>query len=162
MKKAVPIEKVFEAWTALADNRVKIQTPQGLSTGTNNQEDIPSEEGEAYVSSSDGEKSYTVRWKGNQYSSDDNATFWQGYPGYPVLAVLMLQGKLPFDVAQADLWKNINWTQQNKKFKNNYAEAVADIAKTRNIDLPTSYRNAEKVMDSLNDLPIEIKRKIKI
>ena len=102
-----------------------------------------------------------MKWSGDQYSSNDNATFWQGYPGYPVIAVLMLLGKLPYDKAEADLWKNINWTLQNKKFRNNYAEAVADVAKSRNINLEKSYEAAKKVMEALNSLPIEIKRKIK-
>ncbi|MCH5229076.1 MAG: hypothetical protein J1F12_03655 [Muribaculaceae bacterium] len=143
MKKFPPIEKIFEAWTALADNRVLMK------------------EGYADVSSSDGEKSYVVRFLDNQYSSDDNATFWQGYPGYPVIAVLMKQGKLSYDPTQANQWKNINWTQINKKFKNNYAEAVAYVAGERKIDLNQSYQAAQKVLEELSGLPIEIKRKIK-
>ena len=143
MKKFPPIEKIYEAWTALADNRVNLH------------------DGYADVSSSNGEKAYVVRFSGNQYSSDDNATFWRGYPGYPVIAVLMLQGKLPYDVSEAELWKNINWTQINKKYRNNYAEAVAEIAKERNINMENSSAAAEKVMEALNDLPLEIKRKIK-
>lgn len=143
MKKSAPIEKIFEAWTALAGNRVHIH------------------DGYADVSSSDGEKAYVVRFAGNQYSSDDNATFWQGYPGYPVIAVLMLQGKLPYDVQEADLWKDVNWTQTNKKHKNNYPAAVKDIAEQRGIDLQKSYAEAQKVLEALNQLPIEIKRKIK-
>lgn len=143
MKKFPPIEKIYEAWTALADNRVQLH------------------EGYADVSSSNGEKSYVVRFSGDQYSSDDNATFWRGYPGYPVLAVLMLQGKLPYDSQAAEEWKNINWTQTNKKYRNNYAEAVAEVAKERGIDLERSTAAAEAVMEALKELPIEIKRKIK-
>ena len=143
MKKMPVIEKVFEAWTALADNRVTME-PES-----------------ARVSSSDGEKTYTVRFAGDQYSSDDNATYWQGYPGYPIIAVLMLQGKLPYDKEEADLWKNINWTLTNKRHKNNYKAAVEEIAKERDIDLETSYKEAQAVMDALSALPIEIKRKIK-
>ena len=143
MKKMPPIEKVFEAWTALADNRVIMK------------------EDSADVSSSDGEKSYVVKFSGDQYSSDDNATFWQGYPGYPVIAVLMKQGKIPYDENEAKLWKNINWTQQNKKFKNNYPLAVAEIAQERGIDLEKSYFEAKKILEDLSKLPIVIKRKIK-
>lgn len=142
MKKMPPIEKVFEAWTALADNRVKMH------------------EGYADVSSSDGEKSYVVRWSDNRYSSDDNATFWQGYPGYPVIAVLMLQGKLPYGEDESSLWKGINWTELNKKFKNRYREAVEDVARLRDIDLKTSLEKAQEVMQALETLPIEIKRKV--
>ena len=144
MKKLPPVEKVFEAWTALADNRVI------------------TEDNKADVSSSDGEKHYTVRFHQNQYSSDDNATFWQGYPGYPVIAVLMLQGKLDYNPEEAIQWKNINWTLLNKQHKNNYAEAVARIARERGINLQHSYEEAEKVLKQLSELPIEIKRKIKV
>lgn len=143
MKKMPPIEKVFEAWTALADNRVIMKDDS------------------ADVSSSDGEKSYVVKFSGDQYSSDDNATFWQGYLGYPVIAVLMKQGKIPYDENEAKLWKNINWTLQNKKFKNNYPLAVAEIAQERGIDLEKSYFEAKKILEDLAKLPIIIKRKIK-
>ena len=143
MKKYPPIEKVYEAWTALADNRVHLH------------------EGYAEVSSSNGEKRYLVKFSGDQYSSDDNATFWRGYAGYPVLAVLMLQGKLPYDSEEAGKWKNINWTQLNKKYRNNYEEAVKEVAAERGIDLSESAKAANKVMEALETLPIEIKRKIK-
>lgn len=74
-----PKEKIYEAYSALADERVKL------------------EEDKASVSSSDGKKTYTIRWRDNVYVSDDNATYWQGYPGYPVIAVMMLKGELPYD-----------------------------------------------------------------
>ena len=143
MKKMPPIEKVYEAWTAIADNRVTLHNDY------------------ANVSSSDGSKGYVVNFHGNQYSSDDNATFWQGYPGYPVIAVLMLQGKVPYDATEAELWKDINWTSLNKEYKNRYAEAVKAVAKSRGIDLEKSSKAAQKVMEFLSTLPIEIKRKIK-
>ena len=143
MKKFPPIEKVYEAWTALADNRVHLH------------------DGYADVSSSDGEKAYVVRFSDDQYSSDDNATFWRGYPGYPILAVLMLQGKLPYAKEEAQNWRNINWTQINKKHKNNYAAAVAEIAEERGIDMTKAGAAARKVIEALESLPIEIKRKIK-
>lgn len=140
--KLPPIEKVYEAWTALADNRVTLDDDKAL------------------VSSSDGAKQYTVRFKGDQFSSDDNATFWRGYPGYPVIAVLMLQGKLPFDGEEAALWKNINWTELNKKHKSNYAAAVEEIENERGINKEKAHEEALKVMKALEELPIVIKRKI--
>lgn len=143
MKKIPPIEKVYEAWTALADGRLKL------------------EEGGASVSSSDGEKNYSLKFSGNQYSSDDNATYWQGYAGYPVIALLMAQGILPFDQDMAILWRDINWTELNKKYKNNYAAAVAEVENIRGIDAAKAHEAAEKVLEALAELPIEIKRKIK-
>lgn len=142
MKKLPPVEKVYEAWTALADDRIRM------------------EEGKALVSSSDGQKEYIVKFSGNVYSSDDNATYWQGYPGYPVIAVMMLQGKLPYDKEEAKKWKDINWTELNKKFRNKYAEAVRHVEEERNIDAAISQKAAEKVMTELNNIPYIIKRKI--
>lgn len=144
MEKMPPIEKVYEAWTALADNRVKMN------------------EDSAKVYSSDGSKEYTVRFHGDLFSSDDNGTYWRGYAGYPVIAVLMLQGRLPYNQEEASLWKNINWTDLNKKHKNNYAAAVEEIEKERGIDSNKARNEAGKVMEALRDLPIEIKRKIKV
>ena len=142
MKNLPPIEKIFEAWTALADNRVKMN------------------DGYADVASSDGAKDYVVRFSGNLYSSDDNATYWRGYAGYPVIAVLMIQGKLPYAKEEAEQWKNINWTSLNKEFKNKYADAVAKVAQGRGINLQEAYAEADKVMEGLKALPIDIKRKI--
>lgn len=142
MEKLPPIEKVFEAWTAVADGRVDLHGDH------------------AYVSSSDGTKGYTVRFDGNRYSSDDNATYWRGYAGYPVLAVLMLQGKLPYVGAEAEKWSGINWKELNTRHKNNYAKAVEEAARERGIDLTAAYKDAEGVTDALRQLDLEIRRKV--
>ena len=75
MERMPPLAKVFEAWSALADGRVSLDD----------------EERRATVTSSNGLKAYTVAWSedGGTYSSNDNATYWQGYAGYPVIAALM-------------------------------------------------------------------------
>lgn len=142
MKKMPPIEKVYEALTAIADGRVVMH------------------DGYAAVVSSDGEKEYTVRYDGDRYSSDDNATFWRGYPGYPVIAVMMLQGKLPFSTEEADKWKDINWKALNTKYKNRYADAVREVETQRHIDASKAEKYAMAVMKTLEEMPIEIKRKI--
>lgn len=142
MEKLPPIEKVFEAWTAIEDNRVSMN------------------ENYANVSSSDGAKRYVVKFAGNLYSSDDNATYWRGYAGYPVLAVMMLRGVLPFDRSEAELWRGVNWKEINTRFKNDYAKAVAEVAAQRDINLPEAYKAAEEVINHLRQLDITIKRKI--
>lgn len=140
--KLPPLEKVFEAWTALASRRVKMA------------------DGEAEVASSDGQKVYKVRFDGDRFASTDNATFWQGYAGYPVLAVLMLQGRLPYDREEAELWKDVNWTLLNKRFRNRYALAVEEVARERGIDEETARLKATQVLDALRRLPLQIKRKL--
>ena len=142
MEKLPPIEKVFEAWTALADNRVSLGN------------------GEATVKSSDGAKEYTVKFRDDLFSSDDNASFWRSYAGYPVIAVLMLQGRLPYDKEEALLWKDVNWKALNTKYRNRYAEAVKEVALGRDIDMQKANSSAEAVMTALKSLPIVIKRKI--
>ena len=63
MKKLPPIEKIYEAYSAVADNRVMMPTPEeGLLLG---------ETGEAIVRSSDGSRSYTVTWHDDTYTSND-------------------------------------------------------------------------------------------
>lgn len=142
MEKLPPVEKVFEAWTAIVDDRVQLFANH------------------ADVDSSDGTKGYVVRFDGDRYSSDDNATFWRGYAGYPVLAVMMLQGRLPFDKKEAKKWRDVNWKAINTRYRNNYAKAVEEIARERNIDLKNSYTAAENVLESLKQQNIQIKRKI--
>lgn len=142
MEKLPPVEKVFEAWTAIADGRVSIH------------------ENHADVESSDGSKGYVVRFDGNTYSSDDNATYWRGYAGYPVMVVLMLKGTLPFDRQEAELWHDINWKEINTRYRNDYSKAVAEVCEHRHINLEEAYKSAEKVIEALGRLDIKIKRKI--
>ena len=85
--KMPPIEKIHEAYSAIADGRITIK------------------EEEAEVVSSDLSKIYVVRWKDGVYSSNDNASYWKGYAGYPIIAVLMLQKKLSLDKEIADYFK---------------------------------------------------------
>lgn len=99
--KEPPREKIFEAWSAVASGRVQFAGAPDAKTG------------DAEVESSNGEKKYFVSWSDGRYGSDDPATWWQKYPGYPILAVLMLQGKLPYDAKIASLFKNVNWTDAN-------------------------------------------------
>lgn len=137
-----PKEKVIEAWTALADGRVRIDG------------------NEAVVKSSDDSKQYKVRFDGDLYASDDNATYWRGYPGYPVIAVLMLQHRLPYNEEEAALWKDVNWKAVNTKYKNNYRAAVEEIARERGIDLEQTEQAVDAVMKVIENLPLQIKRKI--
>ena len=107
--KLPPIEKIPEAYSAVADERVAMG------------------EHSAKVRSSDGTKTYTVQWDGDAYTSDDNGSKWQNYSGYPILAVLFLQGKLPLDRRIAELFRGIPWKELNKAHKNKYAEALAEF-----------------------------------
>ena len=144
MKKLPPLEKVYEAWSALADGRVSMCVDEQRAT----------------VASSDGQKEYTVAWDadGRVCSSNDNATYWQGYAGYPVLAVLMEQGHLPLDHAAAEAFADVNWTELNERFKHDYAAAVAHVVDERGLDGAKLDEAAHTVLDALAALDRTIKR----
>ena len=121
MEKLPPVEKVYEAWTALVDDRYDL-SPEAL-----------------IVRSSDGSKEYRVTWDDEErYRSNDNATFWQGYAGYPVIMALMLQGRVPFNGEVAAWFKGIPWKALNDAHKRDYAAALAEAFECDVNDLPLS------------------------
>lgn len=144
LKKMPPIEKIPEAWSALADCRVTMEKDC------------------ARVLSSNRGRTYSVQWKGNLYCSDDSASFWQSYPGYPVIAVLMLQGLLPLNQAVMNLFAGINWNELNSRHKRNYAAALAEVlSRIANADAATSVRQEmERVYRALANLDVILKRKL--
>lgn len=146
----VPIEKIYEAWSAIADGRVRIAPVSNA------------DEGQAEVISSSGEKTYLIRWTdgGKLFSSTDNASFWRGYPGYPIIAVLMKLGRLPYSPETALLYKNVNWTEINKARKGKYAEALANVENDRGLDSTANRSEARKAYDALLALGIAVRRKI--
>ena len=142
MEKLPPIEKIYEAYSALADGRVTIS------------EDAK----EAHIASSDGAKHYTVRWEGSHYTSNDSATYWAGYPGYPVLAVWMKQGILPVNEAIAMQFKDVNWNALNKEYKRNYEKAAEAVMNERQMDAAAVRADAEQVYAKLKTLNLTVGR----
>ena len=140
MEKMPPIGKIYEAYTAIVDRRVEMS------------------ESMARIASSDGKKHYTVSWDRDVYRSDDSATYWQGYPGYPVIAVLMLQGRLSYDEETAKLFSGVNWNSLNKKHKRDYAKAVREVMTEKNMDINAVEEKTNQVYEELKALPIEVKR----
>lgn len=143
MEKLPPLSKIYEAFSAIADERVVMK------------------ENTAFVKSSDFTKEYTVMWDKDVYSSNDNASYWQGYAGYPMIAVLMLQKKLPLDEKTASYFKGINWKQLNTRHKNKYDKAIAEIIsrlKEEGIDTIAIEQEVNRVYNSLAQLNISTKR----
>lgn len=147
MEKLPPIEKVYEALSALADKRVTINGSV------------------AKVKSSDFKKEYTVSWKENEYSSNDSATYWQSYAGYPIIAVLMLKNKLMYNENTAEYFKNINWKEINTKYKGKYDEALKEVfekvKKIEEIDdekIENIKKEIQKIYEQIKALNIIIKR----
>ena len=140
MEKLPPLQKVYEAWSALADGRVE--------TGDQ----------EASVTSSNGAKRYTVTWDGDVYASNDSASYWQGYAGYPVLAVMMKEERLPYDRELAEKLSGVDWNVLNKKHKRDY-QAAAEAAGFTPEEKARAQADAENILKTLSQLPLQIKRK---
>ena len=140
MTKLGHIEKIYEAYSAIADGRVTVS------------------ETSAEVKSSNGVKTYIVTWDGNAYTSNDSASYWQGYPGYPIIAVLMTQEKVTLDREVAALFSCINWTELNQQYKRDYSAAVERIIRERGYDPAPIHAAAEKVQGELQALNVMVKR----
>ena len=143
MKKMPPKEKIHEAISALADGRIEID-------GTS-----------AYITSSDYSKKYTVVWNADQssFTSNDSATYWQGYPGYPVLAALMQMKVLLIPKDLIGHFKNINWNELNTKHKRNYAAAADEaLSALTNTDKQMVDAAIDELYDKLSKMDFEVKR----
>ena len=139
--KMPPKEKIPEALSAIADDRIVLK------------------ENKADVYSSNRRKSYLFECNNNEYSSNDNATFWQGYPGYPVIAILFIQNKLEYDKKLLEYFKNVDWKKINTKFKNDYKKSLEFIIE--NLDDNTKnyiYSEIDKIYEKLESMDIVIKR----
>ncbi len=146
MQKLPPIEKFYEAYSALADKRVTMG--ENLAT----------------VTSSDGAKTYKVEWQDNTYSSTDNATLWQGYAGYPVLSVLILQKKLSVKDDMFARFCGVNCNSLNKKHKRDYRAALLEVFEQKQFteeEIDQVESATKQAFEQLKNLPLEIVRKVK-
>jgi len=142
MLKMPPIEKIPEAYTAIEDNRVNLFDEY------------------ANVKSSNNEKEYLIKWKGNVYYSSDNSTYWQGYAGYPVIAVLMLQNKLRLNRDISKFFKNVNWNKLNKENKKNYRLSLEQVLENvSQEDIKKINVEINKVFEEITRLDIELTKK---
>ncbi|MEM2217139.1 MAG: hypothetical protein QW291_07120 [Thermofilaceae archaeon] len=136
-----PRIKVLEALGSIADGRVRL---------------IDSDR--ASVESSTGERAYTVyvnMEKGVAFS-DDNGTKFRGYIGYPIIAVLMLKGVLPFDERLAKALTGIPWKELNEQYKR-YAiveELVKREAEKRGAIPKEVDSFVKRVMDRLSQIQL--------
>lgn len=113
--KLPPKAKIYEAFSVLADERYSMK------------------ENSATVTSSDGKKQYSVEWTDQnsgdnlKISSNDNASYWQGYMGYPIIAALMILKKIQFNEEIIPYFRDIPWNALNKAAKNDYDSVVEKI-----------------------------------
>jgi|LAHS01.1.fsa_nt_gb hypothetical protein len=139
--KEIPISKVDEALSALADSRIS-----------------QVDESTWKVVSSDHSKAYTVIQEQDTYSSNDNATVWQHYAGYPIIAVLFYEKRIPFDPSLLGYFKAIPWKVLNTKYKNNYDLSIQEAFQS--LDEPTRQAiqaETERLKKAVESLPLTIK-----
>src|ERR1700737_924015 len=100
--KIPPLIKAYEALGAIGDGRVRIVDSR-----------------RALVTSSDGTKTYEVETSENGYeiSSNDNASYWQGYLGYPAIAVVLACGTLRASAEATGALAGVTWQELNRRFK---------------------------------------------
>ncbi|AWR98938.1 hypothetical protein [Metallosphaera hakonensis] len=134
--KQPPRIKVLEALGAIADGRVVRSGDHYL------------------VTSSEGDRQYTVKVDGNNVSSDDNGTKFRNYVGYPIISVLMLEGRIPYDEEIAMALKGLPWRRLNEEMKN-YSlveEKVLKKAEEKGISRQRIEEFVNRVMENVRKL----------
>ncbi len=110
--KMPPLAKIYEAIGAIGDGRVRLE-----------------DERRATVVSSDRSKTYQVEISedGREISSNDNASYWQGYLGYPAIAVMLVRGLYPVRQEVIAALSGIPWKELNRRFRNDYERTVDEV-----------------------------------
>ena len=137
--KMPPVIKVYEAFGALADGRVELE-----------------DECQARVTSSDRSKTYHVEVSpdGRIISSDDNASYWQGYLGYPAIAVMLKRGLFPVREDAIRALTGISWKELNRRFRNEYGRTIDEVmehARERGFDPKIIEAEGEAVLLRLKE-----------
>ncbi|MGA2411165.1 MAG: hypothetical protein ABSG46_12350 [Candidatus Binataceae bacterium] len=135
--KMPPIAKVYEALGAIGDGRVHLTDATRAS-----------------VISSSGDKAYTVELDpvSHQIASNDNASYWQGYLGYPAIAVLILRGLCQPQAAILKALAGVPWKELNTRFRNDYDRTLAEVlakAEARGADPAAIRAEAAVVLEAL-------------
>jgi hypothetical protein len=102
------ISKIYEALTAIADDRIEINGNK------------------AKCYSSSDNKVYDIQYDliNGSIMSNDNAAFFTYSLSYPMIAYLMLIGKIPYEEKLLETLKDICWKDLNQKFKNDYDKSI--------------------------------------
>ena len=131
-----PRIKVLEALGAIADQRVR------------------KVDDHYEVISSEGDRKYTVSVEGNNVSSDDNGTRFRNYVGYPIIAVLMLEGRLPYDEELAKALAGIPWRKLNEDMKDysKVEEIVLKRAEEKGVKRERVEEFVNRVMENVRRL----------
>lgn len=137
-----PTIKILEALGAVADGRIEV-------TGDR-----------AAVRSSSGGKAYDVVMDPatNAITANDNATYWKGYLGYPVIAFLLATGRVSYDAEIAQALVGIAWKDVNTRFKNDFAKTEAyvhELAAERGIPPERLDAEVARILAGMDALRLE-------
>ncbi len=138
-----PRIKILEAMGAIADGRVERIGPRRYR-----------------VTSSEGDRVYNVYVDPVSLLvySDDNGTRYRGYVGYPIIAVLMLEGIIPYDREVAEALRGIPWRKLNETYKR-YAlveNEVKRIVVQRGIPVERLDEVVDRAMQALRGLRLRL------
>lgn len=115
------INKIYEAMTAIADDRIIITAQStdmfGVETIT------------ASVQTSSRDKSYTVNYQPaiNLIMSNDNSAYRNDEISYPMIALLLIIGILPRDDTQIAKLANIRRKAINTQYQNNWDQSTSHV-----------------------------------
>jgi hypothetical protein len=125
------IEKIYEALSAVADNRIQI---------------LPGNK--AKCISTSGNKAYDIIHDlvSGSMMSNDNSAYYTDTLSYPMIAFLMVSGRINFDKSLLPYLTNIKWKDINQKFNNDYDKAVDFVLS----DLESKKFPTEKIKTEIN------------
>ena len=90
-------------------------------------------------------------------TANDNASYWQGYVGYPIVAVLLALDRLHADGDAVTAMAGVAWHDLNRRFKRDYEAAIAQVLgelATRGGDPALVEREVAAVLTQLSALDL--------
>jgi hypothetical protein len=114
-------------------------------------------EGRCEVVSSEGDRVYDVVVEGGFVYSNDNGTLYRGYVGYPILACLMAEGKLPIDAELGEKLRGVPWRRLNEQYKR-YEEVLRQIYVERGIERERAEAYIDAVLRRLAAMRLRLKK----
>lgn len=135
------ISKVYEALTAIADGRIQLN-------GNN---------AKCYSSF---DKVYDIKYDPviGSMMSNDNSAYYTYSLSYPMIAYLMLIGKIPYEQKLLELLRDICWEDVYKHFKNDYDKSIKIVMgelKSEGIDVDFVRKEIEKIYNFTLSLKIK-------
>lgn len=58
-------------------------------------------------------------------TSDDNGSYFVGYPGYPAIALPILRDKLPYDADATAVLRGVAWKDLNIQYGHDYERVLS-------------------------------------